>query len=143
MIRQLISYANGHLDRAGTYRKDPAWIADRLAQPESIIIPVWRNRNLIRGLNDQASSPTAVTTTRDSAAQIVEAASEMVFLGLDSDTPVFTADLSALEKEQALLLHGGQGGYNGTCQDAAAVEKVPEGEGYNQCILHPRFGDCC
>jgi NAD+ diphosphatase len=106
MTRQLISYTNGHLNRAGVWRKDPAWVADRLAQPDTLIIPVWRNRNLIRGLGNQASSPTAVTTTRSSATRIVEAASEMVFLGLDAKIPVFTADLSTIEKEQALDLVG-------------------------------------
>ena len=94
MVRQPLSYATGYLDRAGTWRRDPAWVADRLAQADTLIVPVWRNRNLIRGLTGDAPLPTAATIPREAAVQIVEAASEMVFLGLDSDTAVFAADLS-------------------------------------------------
>lgn len=104
MNKQAISYTNGHLDRAGILRKDPAWITDQLAQPNTRIVPVWQSRNLIQGLNGSAASPTAVITTGDSAINIVDTASEIVFLGLDSDTAIFAADLSAREEEQALNL---------------------------------------
>jgi len=106
ITKQAISYTNGHLDRAGILRKDPAWIANQLAQPTTRIIPVWQSRNLIQGLNGRTDSPVAVITTVESAANIIGAASEMVFLGLDTDTAVFAADLSANEEEQAFNLTG-------------------------------------
>ena len=104
MTEQSISYTNGHLDRAGILRKDPAWIANQLARPNTHIIPVWQSRNLIQGLNGRATSPTAVIITGDSAKNIVDIASEMIFLGLDTDSAVFAADLSTREEEQALKL---------------------------------------
>jgi NAD+ diphosphatase len=107
LMRQTLSYAGGHLDRAGTLRKDPAWVADWLARPETLIVPVWRSRNLIQGLGDNLPFPTAITCLRDSASRIVDAASEIVFLGLDTDTAVFAADLSAYEETEVIDLVGG------------------------------------
>ncbi len=43
-------YANTGLDRASHLRGDAAWIAARLADPESRVVPVWRSRSLIAGV---------------------------------------------------------------------------------------------
>jgi NAD+ diphosphatase len=102
MNKQAISYTNGHLDRAGIQRKDPAWIATQLVKPNTRIVPVWQSRNLIRGLNGSTDSPTAVISTTN----IVDSASEVVFLGLDADRAVFAADFSKNKEEQALKLTG-------------------------------------
>jgi NAD+ diphosphatase len=107
MVGQALSYAGGRLDRAGPLRQDPAWVTDQLAQPETLIIPVWRSRNLIRGLGNNPPCPTAVTCPRDFASQIIDAASELIFLGLDTETAVFAADLSACEEIDVIDLVGG------------------------------------
>ena len=43
------AYSGSPLDRAGTRREDAAWIAARLADPDSLFVPVWRSRKLVRG----------------------------------------------------------------------------------------------
>ncbi len=45
-------YANTGLDRASHLRKDADWLTARLADPVSRIVPVWRSRNLIAGVDE-------------------------------------------------------------------------------------------
>ncbi len=45
-------YANTSLDRASHLRKDEDWLTARLADPDSRIVPVWRSRNLIEGVDE-------------------------------------------------------------------------------------------
>ena len=44
-------YSSSPLDRIGTRREDVAWIEQRLHDPDSLFVPVWRNRNLVRGID--------------------------------------------------------------------------------------------
>ncbi len=104
MARQGLSYTGGHLDRADGQRKDPDRVAAWLARPETRILPVWRDRNLIAGLGRNPPTALALGLTGDSALRIVDAASEITFLGLDGDSAVFAADLSALEEGEAAAL---------------------------------------
>ena len=96
-----LSYTGGHLDRADGRRKDPERLTAWLARPETRILPVWRDRNLIAGLCRTPPAASAVSLAGRSALRILDAASEIAFLGLDGDTAVFAADLSALEEDQA------------------------------------------
>ena len=45
-------YSSSPLDRIGTRREDAAWIEQRLHDPDTLFVPVWRNRNLVRGIDD-------------------------------------------------------------------------------------------
>ena len=58
-------YSSSPLDRVGTRREDAAWIAERLADPDTLFVPVWRNRNLVRGMDEGA--PEAVYISGDAA----------------------------------------------------------------------------
>ena len=42
-------YSSSSIDRVGERREDAAWIEQRLHDPETLFVPVWRSRNLIRG----------------------------------------------------------------------------------------------
>ena len=55
-------YAASPLDRAGARRTDTAWIAASLAAPGALFVPLWRNRNLVTGMED--AQPEAVTSRR-------------------------------------------------------------------------------
>ena len=45
-------YSSSPLDRIATRREDPAWIAEKLADPDTLFVPVWRTKNLVRGTDD-------------------------------------------------------------------------------------------
>ena len=94
-----LSYGGGQLDRASARRKDGAWIAARWAHPDTLIVPVWRDLNLVAGQD-------AIIPTGASAPAFAAAAAETVFLGLRGDVAVFAADLSELDEDQSAELAG-------------------------------------
>ena len=101
-----LRYSTRHIDRADQHRKDPEWLAARLAHPQTRFLPVWRDRNLVQGLDQSPPAPCGVTLTQDTAFSIIKAASTTVFLGLEGDTAVFAVDLSFMDEPQALGLIG-------------------------------------
>jgi len=93
-----LCYSGARLERADERRKDPAWLAARLAQPDSRLVPVWRDRNLVAELGVDAAATVAVTYPRKSTDHILAAAEEIAFLGIDGETAVFAADLSTSDE---------------------------------------------
>lgn len=71
-----LAYCGGWLDRAGALRVDPEWIAARLAGPRCVLLALWRDRCLI------SSKGGPVRLTGAAAAELRQAADEVVFLGL-------------------------------------------------------------
>jgi len=97
-------YTGCALDRAADQRRDPAWVAERLRDPQSLIVPVWRDRNLII----PGDPPAAAAIAGSGAQDIVSLAAQVAFLGVDSGARAwFAADLSALERDTVGDLHGG------------------------------------
>jgi NAD+ diphosphatase len=45
-------YSSSPLDRVGERREDAAWIEQQLHAPDTLFVPVWRNRNLVRGMDE-------------------------------------------------------------------------------------------
>ena len=101
-------YAASPLDRAGARRDDAAWIAASLAAPDALFVPVWRNRNLIAGLDD--GQPEAVYLAGEAAAALRPepdaGARPWAFLGLLDGVAVFAVDLSAAEEPLSLVGEG-------------------------------------
>lgn len=95
-----LKYDDPSIDRAGPWRDDPQWLADALAHAEARLVPVWRNQNLVQGL--ESAAPSAILHGMDIHAQ----ASETVFLGLDGEAPLFAADYSELDEDKAIELLG-------------------------------------
>lgn len=93
MLKNLF-YAGGTLDRAAELRRDSGWIAERLRDSTSRIVPVWRDRNLFL----TGAEPAPHFLSGDAAGPIVESASEIAFLGLDDGTAYFAADISRHEE---------------------------------------------
>ena len=98
-------YSSSPLDRIATRREDPAWIAEKLADPETLFVPVWRSRNLVRGHG--TDEPEAVYVS-GAVAQTLRMAhgddgSPWAFLGILESRAVFAIDISAAEDPVPLL----------------------------------------
>ena len=59
-------YTGSPLFRAAEKREDAGWIAAALASPEALFLPVWRSRNLMRGVAE--GKPEAVFLPAGAAA---------------------------------------------------------------------------
>jgi len=94
-------YTGSPLDRADGRRTDEAWIAERLADPASRWVPVWRARTLFRGLDE--GRPEAVFLTGNAASALRLAGGPWAFLGLQDGAAVFTVDVSAVDDPMPLL----------------------------------------
>ncbi len=92
-LRRPNFYAGGGLDRAHERRGDPAWLAERLADPRTLLVPVWRQRNLFL----QVESPQARFLRVDEAGHLVEQAAGLALLGLYEETTYIALDLTPLE----------------------------------------------
>src|SRR5690349_17824919 len=81
-------YSGSPLDRAAERRDDAAWIEAALADPETLFIPLWRARNLIR--KTENGRPEAVYITGEVAVALrMSGSGPWAFLGLLEDRPVF------------------------------------------------------
>ncbi|GAC1346321.1 MAG: NAD(+) diphosphatase [Acetobacteraceae bacterium] len=96
------AYTGNPLDRAGALREDDAWIADRLADPNSLFVPVWRSRTLVQG----DDKPQAVFLTGAAAAAVRMAGGPWAFLGLQGEQAMFAVDVSGVDDPLPLLAEG-------------------------------------
>lgn len=94
-------YSSSPLDRVATRREDPAWIEQQLACPDSLFVPVWRNRNLVRGM--EARNPEAVYISGEAAAALRMRDGPWAFLGLLEGRAVFAIDISSANDPLPLL----------------------------------------
>lgn len=88
-------FAGGEIDRFAHMRADAEWVAARLRDPETRVVPVWRSRSLVLPLDDDGAAYEPVYLSLDAAREVAEPETEWVFLGLDSGCPVFAADLAS------------------------------------------------
>ena len=103
MQRSLL-YTNCPLDRAAHLREDQAWLAARLDDVASRVLPVWRGRNLV----GRGEPPAVVTLAGLDAVAVRAASSEVVFLGQGEDGAAwFAADLSEHDAERLPPLANG------------------------------------
>ncbi|WP_426954092.1 NAD(+) diphosphatase [Muricoccus radiodurans] len=95
------AYTGSPLDRVSGQRDDEAFVAGALADPASLIIPVWRSKSLLRGV--ESGAPEAVLLTREAAEAVLMAGGPWALLGLRDGTAVFAVDVSAAEDPLPLL----------------------------------------
>lgn len=81
------------LDRAHELRRDPQELADLLASPGKIVVPLWRELSLV------ATPPAGILLHGTAAAQAVDLAGQVALLGLMDRQPVFAADISGVAAE--------------------------------------------
>ncbi|MBV9862181.1 MAG: NAD(+) diphosphatase [Alphaproteobacteria bacterium] len=102
-------YASPRLERAGLRRRDADWIRQRMADPASVYVPVWRAQNLVIEL--EGGEPTAglmaaaefAALLGQQAAEEVLARGDVVFLGVIDDKAHFALDLSGHEAPLEVL----------------------------------------
>ncbi len=98
-------YTGSPLFRAAEKREDAGWIAAALASPDALFLPVWRSRNLMRGVAE--GKPEAVFLPAGAAAALRLSAGPAevpwAFLGIHGPQPVFALDVGAAEDPLALL----------------------------------------
>ncbi|MDE2945189.1 MAG: NAD(+) diphosphatase [Gemmatimonadota bacterium] len=97
-------FAGGGLDRATHLRADPRWLSDRLSDPSSRIVPVWRERSLVvqtareAGAEADGLAYEPVLLPPEVAASASAPSGEWIFLGLegghDAGRALFAADVS-------------------------------------------------
>ena len=91
-------YVTPTLDRVSLNRRDEAWVAHRMAEPESRLLLVWRGQNLIL----EAASPAAALLSLTEGGALLAEAREIALLGLVGERALFAADLSHREEPPAL-----------------------------------------
>jgi NAD+ diphosphatase len=94
-------YSSSPLDRAAARREDSAWMEQRLVDPHTLFVPVWRNRNLVRGMDEGA--PEAVFISDETAAQLRMHGGPWAFLGMQGEQAVFAVDISTADDPVPLL----------------------------------------
>jgi NAD+ diphosphatase len=99
----VLAYSGGVIDRAANQRSDPGWIDATLAEASTRMIPMWRNQCVVSG---EPAVPVIVPAAE--AGAVLDAAAEVVFLGLDDHGGIFAADLSPLPESRAVEAAGGE-----------------------------------
>jgi len=86
-------YAGVTVDRMSHLRRDAEWIARRLADPATRILPVWRLQNLVIA----GSAPSAAWLSPERAATLLTEVREIVFLGDRESVAHFAVEVSHLD----------------------------------------------
>jgi NAD+ diphosphatase len=95
-------YSGSPLARVGEKREDEAWIEAALHNPDSLFVPVWRARSLIRQ-GEEGTKPEAVFLTGEAARELHMAGGPWSFLGLREGRAVFAVDVSHVDDPLPLL----------------------------------------
>jgi NAD+ diphosphatase len=86
-------YASAAVDRLGHLRRDEQWIAQRLADPATRILPVWRTHNLVI----TGGTPGAAWLSVAQAGHLLGEVREFAFLGFHESIAHFAIEVSHLE----------------------------------------------
>ena len=97
-------YAHPGFERAGLRRRETDWIRQRVLDPESVFVPVWRTQNLVIEIAE--SEPRAASITVEGLLAVFGGLDdvderlgrgEFVFLGVIDERAHFALDVSAVE----------------------------------------------
>jgi NAD+ diphosphatase len=103
-------YAHPGFERAGLRRRDTDWIRQRVLDPQSVFVPVWRTQNLVIEIAE--SEPRAASITVEGLLAVFGALDdvddrlargEFVFLGVIDERAHFALDVSAVETPLDML----------------------------------------
>jgi NAD+ diphosphatase len=103
------TFAGNPLDRASYRRRDAAWVAERLADPQSLALAVWNGRPLIENAGGAGAKDGPAQIAYLSAAMardLAGTAERLLFLGLWRETAVFALDLEGPEDPADGVLEG-------------------------------------
>jgi NAD+ diphosphatase len=90
-------YAAPGFERAGLRRRDAEWLGARLADPQSLFIPVWRNQSLVIEIDGAAPRAVILPGLAPVRGEEHLARGEIVLLGVIEERAHFALDLSAAE----------------------------------------------
>ncbi len=94
-------YADSILDRVAHLRNDEAWLRAQLDAEHTLVIPVWRSRNLVAN----PAEPRGVLMRRRDAHELFSASGATVLLGIREQIAHFAVDISDLEEHDVQGLH--------------------------------------
>ena len=94
-------YTEALIDRMSEKRSDADFIAAQLANPETVLLPVWRGQNLI---DESANSPQAGGLTIAEAGSLLDDGPDLVFLGKSDERAYFAVDVSRYDEQVEFLL---------------------------------------
>jgi NAD+ diphosphatase len=86
------TFAGNPLDRASDRRRDEAWIAEKLAAPDSLAVALWNGRPLVENAKEGGGVQIAYLTA-DMARELSPGLEQLLFMGLWKDTAVFALDM--------------------------------------------------
>jgi NAD+ diphosphatase len=87
------TFAGNPLDRASERRRDSAWIAEKLAAPDSLGIALWNGKVLVE--DAKGGGVQIAYLSADMARELSTGAEHLLFMGLWKDTSVFAVDVDA------------------------------------------------
>jgi NAD+ diphosphatase len=87
------TFAGNPLDRVSDKRSDPAWIAGRLAAPESLAVALWNGKPLVEDAKDGGVQIAYLSANM--ARELAGGADKLLFLGLWKDAAVFAVDMES------------------------------------------------
>lgn len=101
-----VAYAGCALDRAAHLRTQEGWLRERLSDPASRLLPVWRDRNLLV----EGVPPRSAPLDEATSGALLQLADEAVFLGVGEDgRACFACDLSRHGENEVMgLVNGAQ-----------------------------------
>ncbi len=89
-MREPMFIVGADFDRAAVLRENEAWLAERLGDPRTRIIPVWRSRNLVHN-----GEPMRAAILTDSiAGNLLNLADHAVLLTVENGIATFAVDVS-------------------------------------------------
>src|SRR5438477_5764675 len=118
-----LAYSGGLIDRAANQRSDPGFLDATLAKASTRLIPMWRDHCVVSG-----EPPVPVILPAAEAGAVLDAAAEVVFLGLDDQGGIFAADLSAAGEAAAGEAAAGGAAAGGAAAGGARAAEVAGGE---------------
>lgn len=89
-------FAGNPLDRASERRGDASWIAEKLADAQSLAVAVWNGKVLVEDSPSADDEPTGVQIAylrADMAKELAGTDERLLFMGLWKDIAVFAVDL--------------------------------------------------
>jgi NAD+ diphosphatase len=86
------TFAGNPLDRASDRRRDEAWIAEKLAAPDSLGVALWNGKVFVENAKGGDGAQIAYLSAA-MAGELAQGAERLLFLGLWKDTAVFAVDL--------------------------------------------------
>jgi NAD+ diphosphatase len=101
-------FAGGELDRAARLRADPAWLADRRADPRRRYVAVWRGLCLVEG----EDPPRAALLPPEALADIAPEVVPVALLGIADGAARFAVDLSFLGDDPVAGPLAGRGAFS-------------------------------